>query len=356
MCKSLLFKYLLIISGLMIDDALWSQGFLSILTDRSVDMHHQVEEQLYYNALSQLEVDDLDLNDFSVKKDKIVSILNTRYPELVYLLENSPKQIISQKEVSELLLAIINEEEALGNLDLKGSIWESAQSSIADSEGIATLEFLFGYELFKQKELKEAQKNFKRLAQMRKGPFEYALYYRNKDLDSKLADDVSAGLAQMYIQEKNYDEAITQLKSIGQEEKLISHIPYYLSAAHYGKEDYSSVTKYYEKRITETTLFNIEGITKIVAYSNYHMNRYEATINSLNVLSQYRNLTDDEKYVLGKSLQKNGQKEEGNQLLANLVDQSDEEQLKTTATYRYSQPCFLMTHMTKKTLLTTSPF
>jgi tetratricopeptide (TPR) repeat protein len=49
--------------------------------------------------------------------------------------------------------------------------------------------------------------------------------YRNKDLDSKLADDVSAGLAQMYIQVKNYDEAYTKLreailKSDVKEEKM----------------------------------------------------------------------------------------------------------------------------------------
>lgn len=320
MCKSLLFKYLLLISILLINESLWAQENSSMLPNRSVDMHQQVKEQLHYNALSQLEVDNLDPNEFSIKKDQLLSLLNTRYPELVYQLENSPKQIISQQEVSKLLLAIINEEAALGNLDLDGSIWESAQASIADSEGIATLEFLYGYELFKQQKLKEAQKNFKRLTKMRKGPYEYALYY--------------SGLASLL--EQNYDTAIAQLKSIGKEERLIPHIPYYLSAAHYGKEDYATVSKYYENRITETTLFNVEEITKIVAYSNYHLNRYEATINNLNILSQYRNLTDDEKYVLGKSLQKTGQNEEGNQLLANLADQSDEVQIKQTATYEYA--------------------
>jgi tetratricopeptide (TPR) repeat protein len=49
--------------------------------------------------------------------------------------------------------------------------------------------------------------------------------YRNKEFDKKYADDVSAGLAQMYIQEGNYDEAYTKLreailKSDVKEEKM----------------------------------------------------------------------------------------------------------------------------------------
>ena len=49
--------------------------------------------------------------------------------------------------------------------------------------------------------------------------------YRNKDLNQKLSDDVAAGLAQMYIQQENYDEAYTKLreailKSDVKEEKM----------------------------------------------------------------------------------------------------------------------------------------
>ncbi|MFT4568538.1 MAG: outer membrane protein assembly factor BamD (BamD/ComL family), partial [Saprospiraceae bacterium] len=320
MCKTLLFRYLLLSFALLGVSSVIAQEFAKSRPDRTIDFHQQVQERLFSTALSQMDISELSSLHLQIKKDQVISLLNTRYPELVYELENTPEQIISEKEISKLLLTIIKEESSFGNLDLEGSLWESAQSSIADSEGIATLEFLFGYELFKQKRLKEAQKNFQRLAKMRKGPYEYALYY--------------GGLSSLL--NKEFPEAINQLKAIGKEEALKPHISYYLSAAHYGNGDFTSVIKYFENRIQDQKLFNIEGITQIVAYSNYHLNRYEAAINNFNILSQYRNLSEDEKYILGKALLKTGQNIEGNSLLSEIAVQSQESKLKQSASYEYA--------------------
>lgn len=317
MCKILLNKGLLIAYSLIWSYALSSQSLSELKANRDITLHQSVEEELYLYALSQESAIVLPMSEDVIQVDRIKSYLYSRYPELAYQIESTSQQILSQSEISRLLIAHIDQQAADGTLDIDGSLYHQVVSSLKDEQSIAILKYLQGYELFKLKRLKEAQKKFEPIIQLRKGPYEYAQYY--------------SGLA--FILTNDYSNAIKQLSAIRNTEALKDHIPYYLIAAHYGHHNYREAINTYQRHKTNNQLYNNTGIIKIVAYSYYHLQNDPEVISNINLLSQMRPLSDEEKYILGKSLLRNGEEDSASTLITAIGETEEQNELSKTAAY-----------------------
>ncbi len=320
MCKSLHYKHLFLSIGTLLAISLQGQQSSPIHADRSLDYEMAIEEDLYAMILSNKDLYGHVDQDFSIQTDAIVSLLHTRYPELSYMIESTPTNILNQPEISDLLLQLLKEETANGIADQQSVAWHKVQDLDLNQQETATLEFLYGYELFKKKRFEQARQKLNRLGKLRKGPYEYALYYE--------------GLSSMML--KDYTHAITSLKAIGKNKILIKHTPYYLAAAHYGLKDYTLILKYYAPRIDDNMLYNISGICKIVAYAQYHLGHYQDVIASMSVLQKYRSLSEEELYILGKAHQSAGHEHQALEILAQISEKPQSASIGQSATLEYA--------------------
>jgi len=318
MRNSLLYSALICSTALFFSLSNQAQSDDPVIGDRSLDITASVEAHLYHNALSQID----HYADLTEEKqgsiNRILSLLYTRYPELTYEIEKAPRSEVQQPEIAQLILAIVKQETTSGMGNTKDGLASSLTKEQLDPQSLATLEFLYAYELFRAKRLNEADKLWQKLLKTRKGEYEYAAYY--------------AGLTAL-IQGRN-QEAIAYLTKVGKTDQLRPHVPYYLAAAHFATEDYASVIKYYGPRTSETQLHNIAGITKIVGYSYYKSEDYNQCITALKKLDLYQDLNDEESYVLSMALSKTGQNTESNSLLASVAQ--SEGQIKVNAAYEYA--------------------
>lgn len=284
---------------------------------RSIDLTEAVSEGLYHNALSSTNPYEALYSNYELDRQRVLSLLHTYYPELSYELERTPKQTLKGKDIANLLVSILESETVNGVNDLKNSFWSLTEGADLTKEDKATFQFLYGYELFKQKRFAEAKKIFNGFVKNRKGPYEHALYY--------------GGLIDLI--NKDFEGAHEQLTLIGKDELLKLHTPYYLAAANYGNKNYNDVLKFYELRINHQHLHNINGITQLVAFSQFKTGKFESAIASLNVLEDRRALTAEESYVLGIAFQKTGKQELSSQYLSTVAASNTELDLNIKAKY-----------------------
>ncbi len=303
MCKSFFFRQLVIILVTVggLNNQVVSQQ--DLYGSRTLELDDRIAEGLYHFALSTIDPYSDMTSAQEVDRHKIIGLLHTRYPDLTYELERTPKQTISGKEISQLFVQILKEESSAQVLDTEDSFWGIVEDATLTYDEQATFKFLYAYELFKQKRFIEADKIFDKIIKERKGEYEYAFYY--------------SGLIAML--NKQYDDAQDKLKKIGKDEKLKNQTPYYLAAAHYGNKDYNTVVKYYEPRIRDHQLHNSEGIIKIVAYAQYKSGDYKGAIASLDMLRNKRQLLPEENYVLGIAYQKIGNDAASSEYLSDIA-------------------------------------
>ena len=318
MCKPFFYRQLVLI--LAIIAGLNSQiiGQQDLYGSRTLALDDRISEGLYHFALATIDPYSDMTSAQDVDRQKIISLLHTRYPDLTYELERTPKQTISGKEISRLFVQILKEETSAQVLDTEDSFWNIVEDATLTYDEQATFKFLYGYELFKQKRFLEADKIFDKIIKERKGEYEYAFYY--------------SGLIAML--NKQYDDAQEKLKKIGQDEKLKNQAPYYLAAAHYGNKDYNTVVKYYEPRLRDEHLQNSQGIIKIVAYAQYKSGDYKGAIASLNMLQNKRQLLPEENYVLGIAYQKTGNNKASSEYLSDIA--SVESTISSKAQYEHA--------------------
>ncbi len=306
MCNSFYHRQLLIVSWISITMLPSAFSQQNLYESRSIQLEGIVEEELYHQALFEFNPY-RDLSDvFYMERQKVVSLLNTRYPQLTYELEKTPKQALAGGEIANLMIRILQSETAAGVVETENGLWQLAQQSELSQHDKAVFKFLYAYELFKQKRFADADRIFEKILLTRKGEYEYAFFY------SGLID----------LLNEDYTSAAAKLKKIGKNEMLQLHAPYYLAAAHYGNKDYDTIEKFYSPRLKETNLHNITGLTKIVGYAQFNKEDYEASIATLKTLEQYRKLNSDEQFVLGMAYQKSGNRELSTKLLSKVADQS----------------------------------
>ena len=258
--------------------------------DRALDLGKSVHEELYHHAIQSIDPTDDIIDAQRLDQDVVISLLNTRYPELAYKLERTPKQTLAGKEISALLVDILKKETSDGVSEVGGSFWNSVEDASLNYEEESVFKFLYAYSLFSQKRFSEADRIFEKIIKERKGEYEYAFYY--------------SGL--IALLEKDYEKAHERLTKVGKDEKLSAQTPYYLAATHYGKKDYASVIKYYEPRVRETSLHNIDGLIRLVGYAQYKTQDFESAVASLKLLQSKRELSQEESYVLGIAYQRIG--------------------------------------------------
>ncbi len=303
MCNWFFYRQLVIVLAVLAGVNYQGISQQDLYGSRTLELDDRISEGLYHFALSTIDPYSDMTSAQEVDRQKIISLLHTRYPDLTYELERTPKQTISGKEISKLFVQILKEESSAHVLDTEDSFWGIVEDAKLTYDEQATFKFLYAYELFKQKRFIEADKIFDKIIKERKGEYEYAFYY--------------SGLIAML--NKKYDNAQEKLKKIGQDEKLKKQTPYYLAAAHYGNKDYNTVVKYYEPRLRDTELHNSQGIIKIVAYAQYKSGDYPGAIASLNLLQGQRQLLPEENYVLGVAYQKTGNNEASSEYLSDIA-------------------------------------
>ncbi len=303
MCKSFLFRQLLLIATFGVSFIHLGQSQQELFNTRAIDLETSLSEGLYHHILSTIDPYQDLISAQEVDKHKVISLLHTRYPDLTYELERTPKQTIAGKEISALFVQILKEESSAEVLDTDDSFWGIVSDTDLTRDEEAVFKFLYAYELFKQKRFSEADKIFEKIIKERKGEYEHAFYY--------------SGL--IALMQKDYQKAEDNLKKIGKNEKLKVQTPYYLAAAHYGEKDYQTVVKYYEPRLNETNLHNKEGLTKIVAYSQYKTGDFNGAIASMRLLENNRALSPEENYVLGIAYQKSGDQESSSKYLSDIA-------------------------------------
>ncbi len=291
MYNQFLYKQLVLVGAvtLLLINGLSSQNS-DLYLDRALDLGKSVHEELYHHAIQSIDPTDDIIDAQSLDKDVVISLLNTRYPELSYKLEQTPKQTLAGKEISALLIEILQNETSSGVGEVGDSFWRSVEDAELSYEEESVFKFLYGYSLFSQKRFSEADRIFEKIIKERKGEYEHAFYY--------------SGL--IALLDQDYEKAHEKLTKIGKNEKLSLHTPYYLAATHYGKKDYASVIKYYEPRVKETSLHNIDGLIRLVGYSQYKKEDFQSAVASLNLLKSKRDLSQEESYVLGIAYQRIG--------------------------------------------------
>ena len=313
MCNHFLYRKLISIVILIVL-SLAANGQQDLYADRTMGDTEALDAGLYHQILHRAQFQSDVLPQYEMDRQQVISLLYTRYPELAYEIEHIPKQTLNNRDIANLMVDILKIEGPAGITNSDDTFWHLTKSSDLSKDDKATFQFLYGYELFKQKRFKESDKVFREVAKVRKGDFEYAFYY--------------SGM--IALLENNYAEAEDQLKHIGKVDLLKTQAPYYLAAAHYGQKDYHTVVKYYEPRIKEHHLFNQEGINQIVGFSQFKLEQFDKAIATLTHLEQIRDLKDEEKYVLGIAHQRTGAADLSTKYLAgvNIKEQNLDERAK----------------------------
>ena len=177
MCKPFFYRQLVLI--LAIIAGLNSQiiGQQDLYGSRTLALDDRISEGLYHFALATIDPYSDMTSAQDVDRQKIISLLHTRYPDLTYELERTPKQTISGKEISRLFVQILKEETSAQVLDTEDSFWNIVEDATLTYDEQATFKFLYGYELFKQKRFLEADKIFDKIIKERKGEYELSLIH-----------------------------------------------------------------------------------------------------------------------------------------------------------------------------------
>jgi len=304
MYNQFLYKQLVIVGSLtlLILNGISSQNS-QLYEDRALDLGKSVRQELYHHAIQSIDpIDDI-IDAQSLDKNVVISLLNTRYPELSYKLERTPKQTLAGKEISELLLTILKNETSSGIGEVGDSFWRSVEGAELTYEEESVFKFLYGYSLFSQKRFSEADRIFEKIIKERKGEYEYAFYY--------------SGLIALIDQD--YERAHEKLTHVSKNKRLSLQTPYYLAATHYGKKDYASVIKFYGLRVKETSLHNIDGLIRLVGYSQYKTEDFESAVTSLKLLKSKRGLSEEESYVLGIAYQRIGDHKSSSEYLGDVA-------------------------------------
>ena len=89
--------------------------------DRALDLGKSVHEELYHHAIQSIDPTDDIIDAQRLDQDVVISLLNTRYPELAYKLERTPKQTLAGKEISALLVDILKKVTSDGVSEVGGS-------------------------------------------------------------------------------------------------------------------------------------------------------------------------------------------------------------------------------------------
>ncbi len=281
--------------------------------DYSLTVQDKIDLKVYTSAIQDLD-QPIEILCTEELKLYLLATLGERLPELSYVLQRSPDYLINEPNVIESLIEVLKEDAALGISAENNPTHHAIKGKELSKKDLASIEFLYGYDQFKKKKYQAALKSFSSSFRARNEDFDFAAYY--------------AGLSAIMINE--YDKATTYLSKIGSNERLRKHAPYYLALSHYALKEYEIVSKYYSNRIHENQLFNIQGIISLVALSQYHTAQHEASLKSLAVLKQHRNLTSDEQYIQGICEKKQGKHENSLTTLSNI---SGSQQLNNSVTF-----------------------
>ena len=285
---------------------------------RDLDLSTSIHEALYHHAVQSIDVHDDIVDAQSIDKQKVIGLLHTRYPELAYSIERTPKQTLEGDEISKLMIDILKSETSTGVGSVGDSFWTSVEGAELTAEEKSSFKFLYGYSLFKEKKWDEAQRIFAKIAKERKGEYEYAFYY-----DGLIA-----------LLQKEYGTAHELFTKVGKDARLATQTPYYLAASHYGLGNYDEIISFYAPRLNETHLHNIRGLAQIVGYAQYKNEDYPGAIASLSKLGSAQELTSEENYVLGIAYQRIGNHEKSSAHLSKVQDV--QEDIASKASYEHA--------------------
>ncbi len=272
---------------LFISGLIWAFAFISPIVSQQnlhaklrITSQEKLDMSAYLSAITDME-QPISIDGSEELRQYIIATLGERLPEISFALQRSPEFILNDPAIAELLIKVLKEEVALGISPSDNPNWENMSHLDLKKSDLASIEFLYGYDLFRKKKFQAAIKSFDKALKHKSDDFEYAAYY--------------AGISSILLED--YTNGLQYLTKIGKTETLIKHSPYYLAISHFALKDYTTIIKYYAKRVNETKLFKLPEIIHVVAMSQYYTGQFNDALASILLISTHRKLTADESYI-----------------------------------------------------------